>query len=238
MRCPICQYICTRQKSTLRTAFVRAASIILRISSRNVWIFCCMLVAIFYVYFFAYLPVPLFPLQVRRYGIGTPFAVYTCRYDSAGISRSFSAGEQSLYGDVLQGFVVAYDADRGRSTCFYGNHHCLVGQEAVRALAEQLEAPAQSAADEFRHPEVKRRRNQSRAVRGIGQVVADFPVDEVRHTLRRSRLPHVTLLPAELLQFLLKVHYSQCMYSEFFQSRVFQTSPFIVIVLHLFFLPC
>ena len=61
----------------------------------------------------------------------------------------------------------------------------------------------------LRHPEMKRRRDESWCIRRSRQVVRQPAVHKIGHALRRSRLFHVALLPAHFFQLLLKSHYAK-----------------------------
>ena len=40
---------------------------------------------------------------------------------------------------MLQCLIISQDPYRSRRACFYTNHHCFIGQEAMAALSELLE---------------------------------------------------------------------------------------------------
>ena len=45
---------------------------------------------------------------------------------------------------MLQCLIISQDPYRSRRACFYTNHHCFIGQEAMAALSELLETFAQT----------------------------------------------------------------------------------------------
>ena len=118
---------------------------------------------------------------------------------------------------MLERFGITHDAYGGGSAGLYGYHHGIVGKEAARTFPEKLETFAQAVSDKPREPEVQGRRNQSGAVRRGGQVEAQFLAGKVCHPLCGSRLPHVSLLPADLFQLFLETHHRQRVYCSFFR---------------------
>ena len=51
---------------------------------------------------------------------------------------------------MLQCLIISQDPYRSRRACFYTNHHCFIGQEAMAALSELLETFAQTVGNECR----------------------------------------------------------------------------------------
>ena len=56
---------------------------------------------------------------------------------------------------MLQCLIISQDPYRSRRACFYTNHHCFIGQEAMAALSELLETFAQTVGNECRHPKMQ-----------------------------------------------------------------------------------
>ena len=73
-----------------------------------------------------------------------PLTINTCRDDTASVACPLATGEQSFQPEMLQGDVVAQDADRGRGTGLDGDEHCLIGEEAVMMLSEKCETLSKS----------------------------------------------------------------------------------------------
>jgi uncharacterized protein len=62
--------------------------------------------------YFIILGIRLLLFQILSTHLCTSFSVYTSRYDSTCIASTFTAWEESLDADMLQGFAVTDDADR------------------------------------------------------------------------------------------------------------------------------
>ena len=105
----------------------------------------------------------------------TTLAVHACRHDAACIARTFSAREKSLNTNVLQGVLIPDDSHRRRCSRLYGYQRCLVCQESVGILSEDLESLLQTLGDHLRQPEVKR---TGSLIRCAGAVCRIFPCSQ------------------------------------------------------------
>ena len=110
---------------------------------------------------------------------------------------------------MLQGVAVAKNTDGRRGTGLHGDERGLVGEEAMRILAEGLETFLQTLAHKRGHPEMERTADKARGITALGKVVAQTVVHKVGHALGRCRLLHIALLPALLLHDLLEMHHRE-----------------------------
>lgn len=84
--------------------------------------------------------------HILRTHFGAALSIHASRNDATSIAGSLTAREEPLDADMLQGFTVANNADRGGGASLRGYQYSLVGQEAMRILAESLESFLQALA--------------------------------------------------------------------------------------------
>ena len=70
-------------------------------------------------------------LQVLRRHLGTALAVDGGGDDAAGVACSLATGEETVKADMLEGEVVAEDADRTGRAGLCGDECGFIGKEAV-----------------------------------------------------------------------------------------------------------
>lgn len=145
--------------------------------------------------------------QVRCYGLGTTFSINCRTDDAASITSTLATGEESGEADVLEGLRIANDAYRTAGSRLYADDGSLVCQETVLLAAPCFESLLQTQPDGVRQPEVQGTADEPWGIRRLRQVVTETIVDEVSHTLGRSRLFSVSLLPTKTFQLLLIVHH-------------------------------
>ena len=114
---------------------------------------------------------------------------------------------------MLEGEVVAEDADRTGRAGLCGDECGFIGKEAVALTTKDFEALLQTMGNERRHPEMERAADKSGSVAAVGEIVAQVTIDKVGHALSRSCLLSVALLPAVFFQPLLKVHHAERVHS-------------------------
>ena len=135
---------------------------------------------------------------------GTSFAVDGRADNASGIAGTFAARVESFEADMAQCVRQTRDADRCRGAGLYADDCSFISQETMTLSPETAESFLQALSDERRHPEMEGRRDKTRRIAARREVVAEPPVDEVCHTLRRRSLTATALLPGETLEMLLE----------------------------------
>lgn len=139
------------------------------------------------------------------YGFGTSLSSIPAETIPPHI-RTFSTGEKTFHGKMLQGIFIAYDT--------YGEEvrvsTAIMTASLVRKPRELF--PKAGTLCSVVRSGKRASRNEGEkilipAIRGNRKIVAEFLSCEIDHTLRGGSLTHISLLPADLFQFFLETHH-------------------------------
>ena len=97
-------------------------------------------------------------------GFGTTFAVNGTGDDATGIACPFATRIEALEGNMVEGCIVARDAQGRRGAGLDTDNHSIIGEKTLGTFPEDLKTLAKPVGNKRRHPQVESRRLNSRQI--------------------------------------------------------------------------